>query len=138
MPRWITASIAVGVLGALAGAPASADNYAVQFVDHTDWVGDSGGPGLPSLRVYPTPAGRAMAGQSGSAAAGDEAWREVLASAPDAGTPGMREQFLCHWQFVEFARPGKVSWNLEPWRPVVDAVTMLDSSCNPGGPEETF
>lgn len=140
MRRRIIAPIAVGVLAAFVGAPASAsvDPLPSVFVDHTEWVRDSGVPGFPSLRVYPTPAGRAMAGQPGSAAAGDEAWREVLAGAPDADTPGMREQFLCHWQFVEFARPGKVSWNLEPWRPVVDDVTMLDSGCNPGGPEETF
>ena len=52
-------------------------------------------------------------------------------------TPGMAEQFRCHWDYAEFARPGKTSWNLEPWRPVVDEVTMLDSGCNPGGPEET-
>ena len=24
---------------------------------------------------------------------------------------------MCHWQFAEFAEPGKTSWNLEPWRP---------------------
>ena len=34
--------------------------------------------------------------------------------------PGMRAQFMCHWQFAELADPGKVSWNLEPWRPEVD------------------
>jgi len=33
-------------------------------------------------------------------------------------------------------RPGKVSWNLEPWRPVVDAATMIATGCNPGGSEE--
>ena len=53
----------------------------------------------------------------------DEAWAEVLASAPDADTPGMRAQFLCHWQLAEFAEPGKTSWNLEPWRPSVDGAT---------------
>ena len=66
---------------------------------------------LPSLRVYPTPSGRAAARRLGSAGAdADEAWAEVLALAPDAGTPGMREQFLCHWELAEFvpARQGQL------------------------------
>ncbi|HET9874658.1 MAG TPA: DUF2599 domain-containing protein [Mycobacterium sp.] len=119
----------------LTAAPAAADAFAARFVDHTEWARFDG---LPSLRVYPTPSGRVAAAQLGAGAEVNEAWSEVLASAPDADTPGMREQFLCHWQFAEFARPGKTSWNLEPWRPVVDGATMLDSGCNPGGPEETF
>ena len=43
----------------------------------------------------------------------DEAWGEVLAMAPDADTPGMRAQFVCHFKFAEFVEPGKTSWNLE-------------------------
>jgi hypothetical protein len=123
----------VVVIGMPAAAPASADASAPPFVDHTEWVHFDG---LPSLRVYPTPSGRAAAGESGADPKADEAWHEVLASAPGADAPGMRAQFLCHWQFAEFAQPGKASWNLEPWRPVVDDATMLDSGCNPGGPEE--
>jgi hypothetical protein len=105
------------------------------FVDHARWVhwGD-----LSSLRVYPTPAGRQAAGQLNNAAQGDEAWGEVLVLAPDADLPGMRDQFMCHWSFAEIAEPGKTSWNLEPWRPVVDDATMVDTRCNPGGTEEPF
>ena len=105
------------------------------YVDHTEWAhwGD-----LASLRVYPTTAGREAAGQVHSAAQGDEAWTEVLAAAPDADMPGMRAQFMCHWTYAEFAQPGKASWNLEPWRPVVDDDTMVGSGCNPGGTEEPF
>ena len=43
----------------------------------------------------------------------------MLTLSPDADIPGMREQFMCHWQYAEFAEPGKTSWNLEPWRPEV-------------------
>jgi hypothetical protein len=50
----------------------------------------------------------------------------------------MREQFDCHWQFAELGHPGKTSWNLEPWRPEVDAVAMMSAGCNPGGTEEPF
>lgn len=118
------------IVALLAAAPASAESPTPPFVDHTEWVQWAQGT---SLRVYPTPSARAAARQGlpGS----DEAWSEVLARAPGADTPGMRAQFLCHWQVAEYAEPGKTSWNLEPWRPVVDDATMLASGCNPGGPE---
>lgn len=105
------------------------------LIDHTQWVRWHG---LPSLRVFPTPSGRTAAGLPGSGASATEAWAEVLALSPDADTPGMRAQFVCHWEFAELARPGKASWNLEPWRPVVDDAGMVAAECNPGGPEEAF
>ncbi|WP_319453429.1 MULTISPECIES: DUF2599 domain-containing protein [unclassified Mycobacterium] len=124
---------AVGLLLAPAGTAAANPIPAPPYVDHTEWVhwGD-----LSSLRVYPTPAGRDASGRPGAAA--DEAWAEVLASAPDAAIPGMREQFMCHWNGAEFVAPGKTSWNLEPWRPEVDATQMMAAGCNPGGTEEPF
>jgi hypothetical protein len=142
-------AVAATVIVALSGAaPASADpgaarsagpqdpGYPPPFVDHTQWTQWNH---LPSLRVYPTPSGRAAAKTLGSDGPdAEEAWSEVLAMTPDAGTPGMREQFLCHWEVAEVLQPGKTSWNLEPWRPVVDDTTMIGSGCNPGGPEERF
>jgi hypothetical protein len=117
-------------------AGASAPSYPPPFVDHVSWTQWNH---LPSLRVYPTASGRVAARALGSAGPdADEAWSEVLALAPDAGTPGMREQFLCHWEVAEVLQPGKTSWNLEPWRPVVDDTTMIGSGCNPGGSEERF
>ena len=139
-------TLATTVISALLGvAPASADpgsagssalSYPPPFVEHTQWVRWNQ---LPSLRVYPTASGRAAARQLGSAGPeADEAWAEVLALSPDADTAGMRAQFVCHWQFAERAQPGKASWNLEPWRPVVDDAEMFATGCNPGGPEEAF
>jgi hypothetical protein len=139
-------TLATTVISALLGvAPASADpgsagssalSYPPPFVEHTQWVRWNQ---LPSLRVYPTASGRAAARQLGSASPeADEAWSEVLALAPDAATPGMHEQFLCHWELAEVFQPGKPSWNLEPWRPVVDDTTMVGSGCNPGGGREPF
>ena len=133
----------VSLWAAAGGGAASADPggvsvaalYPPPFVDHTEWVQLSQGS---SLRVYPTPSGRAASRQPGSDADADEAWSEVLARSPDADTAGMRAQFRCHWEWAELARPGKVSWNLEPWRPVVDDTTMLNTGCNPGGAEESF
>jgi hypothetical protein len=105
------------------------------FIDHVQWA--KYGPNQSTLRVYPTASGRAAAGDLGGAQAEiSEAWAEVLRLAPGANSPGMRAQFACHWQFAEFAEPGKTSWNLEPWRPVVDENTMIQSGCNPGGSEE--
>jgi len=88
-------------------------------------------PSGRSLQIYPTARGRT------ARAAGAEgvAWREVLRKAPNAASPGMRAQFDCHWAFARLAAPHKVSWNLEPWRPVVSAQRMYDTGCNPGGPE---
>jgi hypothetical protein len=105
------------------------------YVDHVQWAkwGD-----LSSLRVYPTESGRTAAGQLGTIAQADEAWTEVLTLSPDADLPGMKAQFLCHWQFAEFAQPGKTSWNLEPWRNEVTADQMVASGCNPGGTVEPF
>ena len=133
--RFLIATMAAAAaVGLSAGTASAAPIPGPPFVDHTEWVhwGD-----LSSLRVYPTAAGRQAAGQVHNAD-GDEAWTEVLAQSPDANVPGMRDQFMCHWTYAEFAQPGKTSWNLEPWRPVVDEDTMVGSGCNPGGTEEPF
>jgi hypothetical protein len=145
----LVAATAAALVALLGAPPARADPdtgtsnpsgppYSPPFVDHTEWAQWGR---LTSLRVYPTPSARVAARQPGTSAPGaaaDEAWAEVLALSPDADTPGMRAQFLCHWQFAEIAQPGKTSWNLEPWRPVVDDAEMVASGCNPGGPEEPF
>jgi Protein of unknown function (DUF2599) len=122
-----------GPSGTGAADPATAPSP--PFIDHTEWAQWQG---RSSLRVFPSASGRVAARAPESVAFADEAWTEVLALSPDADTPGMRAQFECHWQFAELAAPGKVSWNLEPWRPVVDDAEMVASGCNPGGPEERF
>ncbi|CAM4142980.1 hypothetical protein MB901379_00685 [Mycobacterium basiliense] len=140
----LLAAPAAAVVAVLGVAPAGADPgadvanpggplYSPPFVAHTSWIPAGG---LTSLRVYPTASGRAAARQFDAVGDAEEAWTEVLALSPEADTPGMRAQFLCHWLFAEIAEPGKASWNLEPWRPVVDGSEMLASGCNPGGPEE--
>lgn len=128
--------VLAAVASALALAPAaSASPTGPPYVDHVEWSkwGD-----LSSLRVYPTPSARASAGHAGTEPMAALAWQEVLALSPDAAIPGMEEQFMCHWNFAEFVEPGKVSWNLEPWRPEVDYNEMIATRCNPGGTEEPF
>ncbi|MCV7192505.1 DUF2599 domain-containing protein [Mycolicibacterium brumae] len=137
------AAIPVGAALALAG-PAAADTGGQgielvsppPYVERTEWVTRDG---RASLRVYPTASARieSVRPLSGEAP-GREAWSEVLAAAPDADTPGMRAQFLCHWHWAELGQPGKTSWNLEPWRPVVDDAQMVLDHCNPGDAEEPF
>lgn len=135
-PLLVAAAVLVALSAPVCGtAPAAAVTGSPPFIDHTEWAQWHG---LRSLRVYPTASGRAAAKEPGTAALADEAWAEVLTLSPDADTPGMRAQFLCHWEFAEVAAPGKTSWNLEPWRPVVDDADMVASNCNPGGPEEAF
>ena len=136
----ILAVTAIGALSCI--APASAEPgstalaYPRPYVDHTQWAQWNQ---LSSLRVFPTANGRAAAKRLGSSSPeADEAWSEVLAQAPQADTPGMRDQFRCHWDFAETLQPGKVSWNLEPWRPVVDDPAMVGAGCNPGGWREPF
>jgi hypothetical protein len=136
MRRTLAAS-AVAMTAALALAvPAAADSVpGPPYVAGAEWAkwGD-----LSSLRVYPTPSARVASTDFGTTAQADEAWSEVLALSPDADIPGMREQFMCHWQYAEVAEPGKTSWNLEPWRPQVSGDEMLTAHCNPGGTEEPF
>lgn len=122
----------------LATAPLTSAAPAVTpppYVDHVEWAkwGD-----MSSLRVYPTASGRHTSGRPGTGGPAEEAWAEVLTLSPDAAIAGMREQFVCHWQFAELIEPGKVSWNLEPWRPEVSADQMVAAGCNPGGSEEPF
>jgi len=140
----LPAAVLVALLGPLPeaatacadpGAVDSTTAYAPPFVARTQWTQWAG---KASLRVFPTPSGRAAARQPGTTALADEAWAEVLALSPTADTAGMRAQFICHWQFAELVEPGKSSWNLEPWRPVVDDAEMVASGCNPGGSEEAF
>jgi hypothetical protein len=129
------AVVPLGVIPLAAAPTAAATPAPPPYVDHVRWAkwGD-----LSSLRVYPTPAARRSAGQANTEALAAEAWSEILALSPDAAIPGMREQFLCHWNFAEFVEPGKVSWNLEPWRPEVSYEEMIATRCNPGGTDEPF
>lgn len=137
MIRTIAVAAAACALSVTVAPAASATPVAAPppYVDHVEWAkwGD-----LSSLRVYPTSSGRDTSARPGTAGQADAAWAEVLTLSPDAAIPGMRQQFICHWQFAELFEPGKVSWNLEPWRPEVSNEEMVSTGCNPGGTEEPF
>ncbi|WP_062989583.1 DUF2599 domain-containing protein [Nocardia anaemiae] len=110
-------------------APPSVDPYAgMPLIDHTTWTESIDGP---RLLVYPTAAGRRETFPNTE----ERAWQEVLTDSPDADSPGMRDQFVCHWVWARMVQPDKESWNLEPWRPAVGYQATVQASCNPGGPE---
>ncbi|WP_226995665.1 DUF2599 domain-containing protein [Gordonia phthalatica] len=99
------------------------------YIESATWVETEVGP---SLQIAPTPNGR----QVSSPTAGDEAWAEVLKLDPSADTPGMKDQFLCHWTYARLVQPNKPTWNIEPDRPVVSPDEMVRTRCNPGFAEE--
>ncbi|MGX1808378.1 DUF2599 domain-containing protein [Nocardia sp. NPDC055321] len=111
-------------------APAPAvDQFADQaLIERTEWTEAVDGT---RLLVFPTVAGR----KDTFPTAGERAWQEVLTLSPDADTPGMRDQFICHWEWARAVAPNKTSWNLEPWRPAVGYQETVNTLCNPGGPE---
>lgn len=105
------------------------DPYAGQpLIERTAWTENVDGA---RLLVFPTEAGR----RTPYPGAESRAWLEILAAAPDADTPGMFDQFRCHWVWARMVQPNKPSWNLEPWRPAVGYDATVQDACNPGGPE---
>jgi uncharacterized protein DUF2599 len=135
--RLLFAVVTTAVTLSLAFAPAASADPVPDppYVDHVQWAkwGD-----MSSLRVFPTDAARQASSEPGTDAQASEAWAEVLTLSPDADLPGMQAQFLCHWHYAELVEPGKISWNLEPWRNEVSEEQMIAAGCNPGGTEEPF
>ena len=114
--------------GGAGGAVPDPSSLPAPYIASATW---SSSPYGRTLMIGPTDSGRRTAGLRDA----DRAWQEVLRLAPDADSPGMRAQFVCHWDFARTLEPDKPTWNIEPWRPVVDELGMLTAGCNPGGPE---
>ena len=91
------------------------------LVEDASWVEREG---TRALRVTPSQALR----DSTDAAAYDEAWRRVVTAVPEAETPGMKDQFVCHATFAS----SKEAWYLEPARPAVGYWKTVGAGCNPG------
>ena len=93
------------------------------LISEATWVSRDN-DGLNSLQVTPSDAGRRWS----SPTAMDAGWRQVLDAAPDADTPGMKEQYMCHAQFAQ----RKDAWYLEPWRPAGSYLETVAARCNRG------
>lgn len=81
-----------------------------------------------SLEITPSPWAR-----TGTLAAQQALWSQLVAEHPEANSPSMHEQLLCH----VLGAAGKTTWHIEPWRPQVDALTMLRTRCNPTAADAT-
>ncbi|SNY76243.1 Protein of unknown function [Nocardia amikacinitolerans] len=112
----------------LAAQPTVDPYEGIPLVDHVEWTENVDGR---RLLVFPSEAGR----RTTYPGSDERAWQEVLAHSPAADAPGMRDQFICHWDWARLVQPNKPSWNLEPWRPAVGYPATVQASCNPGGPE---
>lgn len=105
------------------------DPYAgLPLIDHIEWTRNADGA---RLVVHPTAAGRATTFPGADL----RAWTEIRAADGTADTPGMWDQFRCHWDWARLVAPDKPTWNLEPWRPPVGYDATVGAACNPGGPE---
>ncbi|GEM_PF-541850 len=114
------ATDAAGATGA--EPPAAWDvvvTLATQAVRSTDWGEREGGR---SLAVDATAWARA-AGRAGQ----ELVWAQVVAAEPEADTPTMHDQLVCH----AVGAPDKATWNLERWRPDVGLLATMAARCNP-------
>ncbi|WP_431951259.1 DUF2599 domain-containing protein [Nocardia lijiangensis] len=122
-------AIATSLPGTPLAAQPTVDPYeGIPLVDHVEWTENVDGA---RLLVFPSEPGR----RTTYPGSDERAWQEVLAQSPAADTPGMRDQFVCHWDWARLVQPNKPSWNIEPWRPAVGYPATVQASCNPGGPE---
>lgn len=133
----VVAAVAIPTAAPVHAAPQPArPPDAPRYIDHTEWEyhGDRA-----TLRVFPTYGGWLAAGVLSNGNQNYDAWAELLENAPEANTLTMQNQFFCYWQLASFTNPAKIgSWNLEPWRPIVSNTILLNSGCNPGGPDDVL
>ncbi len=113
-----SASSGTGTAGTSADAPSTL--YPALVAD-ARWVTREG---ERALVVTPTTYLR----EHGSVEVAEEAWRRVSVAVPDADTPGMQDQFICHAQYAST----KTGWYLEPARPAVGYPRTVLTGCNPG------
>lgn len=124
-----TTSSMTSMTSTVVEAPSTTPVLPPPYIASATWAQTEVGP---SLQIAPTQNGRDVS----SPTSGDEAWAEVLRLDPAADTPGMKDQFLCHWTYARLVQPNKPTWNIEPDRPVVSPDEMVRTRCNPGFAEE--
>lgn len=106
--------------------------YGIDLIDHASWSWYE--PGW-TLKVTPTGWARAF---PGSRWVGIYDWDELYTKYRYAGLntnlDGMRDQLICHQEYVAIRTPNKETWNLDEWRPDLSYWDTVLSNCNPGGP----
>ncbi|MBK8732744.1 MAG: DUF2599 domain-containing protein [Actinomycetales bacterium] len=104
---------------ASSGRTTAAPSTGPRLITSAAWVTRSG---ARALKVVPTTAGRAVGVDP------EAVWQAVLRLRPDADSPGIHDQLVCH---VVFAA-SKSAWYLEPARPDVGYAATVAAGCNPG------
>lgn len=134
----------VAITSKAAAPPAKKNKQAVKgsLIDHVQWDESRN-----RLMVYPTVIGRVDAVASKALIAAypmtasigivnymaqrEAAWQEVVAMYPGANNASMRDQFMCHWDFVSVVDASKESWNLDAGRPDAGYAMTVRRRCNP-------
>lgn len=112
--------------------PKKSDSKKGVLIDHVEWDTANN-----RAKVYPTTFGRWQAGLGwvpfNLAGPGyrELAWTEARTLEPRLNTNSMKDQFMCHWDFVSIRAPRKESWNLDAGRPNTGYWDTVFSSCNP-------
>ncbi|MGO4860156.1 DUF2599 domain-containing protein [Arthrobacter sp. 2MCAF14] len=105
--------------------------YGIDLIDHASWSRQADGW---IFEVTPTGWARAF---PGSYWVGTYDWDELYTKYRYAGLNtnlnGMRDQLICHQEYVAIRTPNKATWNLDEWRPDVGYWDTVLSNCNPGG-----
>ena len=107
-----------------------------------DWIERSPGGAIGAgwtLRVTPTKWARgwgaATTGGGLSYYIGTLGWKELYKKYKDHGLTvnldSMRDQWICHQQFVSVRRPGADTWNLDEWRADRSYAMTVRYMCNP-------
>ena len=101
------------------------------LIDHVTWDSENN-----RAMVYPSTLGRVEALTSKGNlitfnVTRELAWQETIALEPRLNNQAMKDQFLCHWDFVSMRAPRKESWNLDVGAPDVGYWNTVFSNCNP-------
>lgn len=84
-----------------------------------------------TLRAYPTAWARAHAGSYYVGTLGFKELQSKTGGSLNTNVGGMRDQYICHQQWVAIWEPSKASWNLDEWRPDVSYYSTVRARCNP-------
>lgn len=100
-----------------------------------DWIERSSGGAIGAgwtLRVKPTKWARLNAG---GYFIGWLGWRELYRKYDNRGLccnlDSMKDQWICHQQFVALRQPFNATWNLDEWRKDVSYAWTVRHQCNP-------
>ena len=85
-----------------------------------------------TFEVTPTGWSRTLAGNYLAGVLGwDELYARYRFGGLNTNLDGMRDQYICHQQFVAIVAPLKGTWNLDEWRPNVSFPQTVRANCNP-------